>query len=45
MFAHAFVSGGSKQVAPLKFEGELQLTATITNPNQLHSFQLAVTMS
>jgi len=41
-FAYAFVSGGSKQVTPLKFEGELQLTGTITNPNQLHSFQIRV---
>lgn len=42
MFAYALVSGGPKRVAPLKFEGELQLKGTLTNPNQLHSFQIRV---
>jgi hypothetical protein len=42
MFAKALLSAGPKRVAPLKFEGELQLKGTITNPNQLHSFQIRV---
>jgi len=42
MFAKALLSAGAKRVAPLMFEGELQLTGTITNPNQLHSFQIRV---